>query len=140
MTRLTAIVCFAACGCSRPVDDGRLALAAVETVEAAPSAPRSDSTSGPLKVWMAANLARAVKTQDFEALAQALPVLADSAPPELAGWAAIATRGAEAAVARDIEAVRQSCGDCHDGYRAEYRARFRARPFPLPEMQQRGRR
>jgi hypothetical protein len=136
--RLAAVVCFAACGCSRPVDDG--GRPAVEAFDAVASAQRPGPASGPLKVWMAANLSRAVKTQDFEALAQALPVLAASAPPELEGWAAIAARGAEAAAARDIERVRQSCGDCHDSYRAAYRARFRARPFPLPEMQQRGRR
>ena len=138
MTRLAAIVCFAACGCSHAVDDGR---SAVEAVEAAPGASRPGTpASGPLKVWMAANLARAAKTQDFEALAQALPVLAASAPPELPGWAAIAARGAEAAAARDIERVRQSCGDCHDSYRAQYRDRFRSRSFPLPDLQKRGRR
>ena len=114
--RLAAVVCFAACGCAQSVD--------------APVTPPSDPKSAPLKVWMTANLARTVKTEDFEALARALATLAEGGPPELAGWAGVAERGARAAAAGDIERVRASCADCHASFRTEYRERFRARAFP----------
>jgi hypothetical protein len=112
--RLAALVCVAACGCA-------------QTVDAPP--PPSEPESAPLKVWMTANLSRAVKTEDFEALGRALSALAQGGPPEFAGWAGIAERGAQAAAERDIERVRASCAECHKAYRADYRERFRARPF-----------
>jgi hypothetical protein len=133
--RLAVAVCFAACSCTRAVAEGEPpAPTAVEAVGVPPTMSTS-SESAPLKQWMAANLARTVKTQDFEALARALSVLAESAPPELAGWGAIADRGAQAARDRDIDRVRQSCGDCHQTYRREYRERFQTRPFPLHATQ-----
>ena len=122
MTRLAVLVCAAACGCAQPVDPR-------STTAAEPEA-------APLKQWMTANLSRAVKTPDFEALGRALSALATGGPPELGGWADIAERGAHAAAARDIERVRQSCADCHRTHRAEYRERFRARPFPRHDTQQ----
>ena len=131
--RLAAVVCFAACSCTRAVAEGE--PPGPTAVEAAGVSPTTSSESAPLKQWMAANLARTVKTQDFEALARALSVLAESAPPELAGWGAIADRGAQAARDRDIDWVRQSCADCHQTYRREYRERFQTRPFPLHATQ-----
>jgi len=124
--RLAALVCVAACSCAQPVD--------------APPPAAAETESAPLKVWMTANLARPVKTQEFEALGRAFAALAEGGPPELAGWAGIAARGVQAAAERDIERVRRSCADCHQTYRAEYRERFRTRPFPSHDKQQGGRR
>ena len=119
MMHLLALVCaVVACGCRAYPRGGQT--------------PDADSAgSFPLKVWMAANLARPMKTQDVEALNGALSLVASNAPSELPGWAAIADRGARAAAAGDVERVRQCCSDCHDTYRKDYRERFRSRPFPL---------
>lgn len=116
--QVLAFVCVLACGC-RVSPRGE-------------QSPDADNTgSFPLKQWMAANLARPMKAQDLDVLNRSLALVAGNAPSELAGWAAIAERGARAAAEGDVERVRQCCSDCHETYRKDYRERFRSRPFPL---------
>lgn len=107
-----------------------------EAVLATPSpAPPSDEhpdENYPLQEWMSANLARPVKAQDFPALERALGSLASIGPDQFPDWKRFAKAGAIAAAAKDIDRVRASCTDCHQTYRAEYRAQMRTRP--LPEM------
>jgi hypothetical protein len=95
---------------------------------AAPSGP-AVAAATPMKDWMVASLARPVKQQDFAALERALHTTAGYAPSEFPEWGAIAERGARAAAAHDIEAVRESCTACHNEYRADYREQMRSRPL-----------
>lgn len=84
----------------------------------------------PLKQWMQANMGRAIKVEDFEALERGLTMVAGWAPTEFPDWHAIAERGARAAAAHDIDGVRRACGDCHNEYRTEYREQMRTRSLP----------
>jgi hypothetical protein len=139
---LTALAALASCA-GEPAEagttpgDSRAAPAAptrpATTRPATPTAPPAPVAEVyPLKEWMSANLARPVKSAEFEALEEALKQAASFAPPEFETWRSIASAGARAAHARDIEGVRQSCSDCHAQYRANYRDTMRSRP--LPEM------
>jgi hypothetical protein len=92
-----------------------------------PAPAAADSEDFPLKQWMSANLGRAIKTEDFPALERALASAAGFAPPEFPGWRAIAERGSRAAAARNIAGARDSCTQCHNKFRAEYRAKMRTR-------------
>ena len=121
---VVAFVCLVACGCRAYPRGGQ-----------APDAEGSQSF--PLKLWMAANLARPMKEQDLAALNRSLSLVAANAPAELAGWAAVAERGARAAAEGDVERVRQCCSDCHETYRKDYRERLRSRPFPLNDTPER---
>jgi hypothetical protein len=96
--------------------------------EETPAAPAQKAPT-PMKDWMTSSLARPVKQQDFAALERALHTTADYAPSEFADWRDIAERGARAAAARDIEAVRESCKTCHNEYRLDYREQMRSRPL-----------
>jgi hypothetical protein len=87
----------------------------------------------PLKLWMTANLSRAMKAQELPTLGRGLAIVAANVPPDFGTWAAIAERGVRAAAAGDVEEVRRSCTDCHDRYRASYRERHRARAYPFEE-------
>jgi hypothetical protein len=60
-------------------------------------------------------------------LAAALEKLASKAPAEYPQWADMARQGAQAAGRKDLAGVKQACVQCHDAYRAQFRASIRAR-------------
>ena len=97
----------------------------------APSAAcgRPPLQSCPLQQWMDANLASAFREGRMDRMVGPLETLAAMAPPEYASWKATALAGAAAAAHGDRNGVRDSCGSCHDTYRAAYRTAMRARPL-----------
>ena len=93
----------------------------------AQAATATSAQTFPLKEWMAANLNRPLRTDDFDALARSLNTAASYAPQRFGDWARIARQGATAAAAHDMAGVRASCSECHDKYRAEYKSSMRTR-------------
>lgn len=83
----------------------------------------------PMQGWMKKVMAGASSNEDGAELAKALTYVADHAPPEFKGWAAIARDGAAKAKAGDIDGAKASCKACHDAYKEKYRAEMRDRPF-----------
>lgn len=85
----------------------------------------------PLQQWMRSNVASQLAANNMSALATGLERSAKLAPdPAWTSWAAIASRGAEAARKGDVAGARASCKACHDAWRDAYRAKYRARPIP----------
>jgi hypothetical protein len=116
-----ALMCVAAC-------DG----ATREQLERRSASQPSASTvpdRAPLRTWMQAELVHRLKQADFDGLARSLDALAALRPPDLDRWEELARDGARAAAARDLEAVRRACMDCHQVYRTRYRERLRLRPI-----------
>jgi hypothetical protein len=62
-------------------------------------------------------------------LATAFTLVAGMSPDPAWAWVAIATRGAERAIAGDVSAAKAQCAACHESYREAYKARHRARPL-----------
>ncbi len=83
----------------------------------------------PLQGWMKKVMAGASSNEDGPALAKALTYVADHAPPEYKGWQTIAGDGAVKAKAGDIDGAKASCKQCHDAFKAKYKAEMRDRPF-----------
>lgn len=79
----------------------------------------------PLQSWMKANLQAQLNAGDMTRLARALDDLATKAPAGFDGWAASATRAAEAARKNDIATVKAECKSCHDNDRSRFRAELR---------------
>lgn len=79
----------------------------------------------PLQSWMKANLQAQLNAGDMTRLARALDDLAAKAPAGFDGWAASATRAAEAARKNDVATVKAECKSCHDNDRARFRAELR---------------
>ena len=63
---------------------------------------------------------------DYERLEASFNELAAHAPASFERWEGLAKSGAQAAARRDEVLVRQSCQDCHDSYRADFRRRLRS--------------
>lgn len=124
---VVALVCLLEGGCR---SDG----VPSESGDNAPSASmgacgRPPLPSCPLQQWMNANLAPAFREGRLERLVRPLETLAAMAPAEFVNWKATALAGAAAAARGDRGGVRDSCGSCHDAYRAQYRAAMRGRPI-----------
>ena len=83
----------------------------------------------PLQGWMKKVMAGASSNEDGPALAKALTYVADHAPPEYKGWQTIAGDGAMKAKAGDIDGAKAACKQCHDAYKAKYKAEMRDRAF-----------
>jgi len=77
---------------------------------------------------MDSHLAAAYREDRLQRLVAPLQYLATLALAEFPDWKAIALTGAAAAAAGDRAGVRDSCGNCHAAYRAQYRAAMRTRP------------
>jgi hypothetical protein len=84
----------------------------------------------PLETWMETELSAPLQTRDWAHLSRAIARLAADAPEHFPRWRHWSTRSAEAARARNSEAVRVACKGCHNEYRDEYRALMPARPAP----------
>ena len=82
----------------------------------------------PLQAWMRKNVATAVAAKDAAALAVALDRVASFSPDASWRWAEISKRAADAARRGDIAEARKSCQDCHHAYKADWNAKYRARP------------
>jgi hypothetical protein len=130
MMRLLAFGLLAAGACENRSAAIKSAVPSASAAASPPSRERpADDDPHPLKSWMTANMARPIKTGSFDELARALALVAKIDAPGLTDWAPIARRGRQAAFARDIDAVRASCADCHDRYRDAYRRTMRDRPL-----------
>jgi hypothetical protein len=79
----------------------------------------------PTQAWMKAALQPFVMANDTPRLAEAFEHLAKAAPTGYADWASISRAGAKAANAGNLAAAKQSCGDCHNLYRARFRGELR---------------
>lgn len=84
----------------------------------------------PLQRWMRERVATAVTANDAPALAKALDQMAKFSPSAAWQWNAMSATAADAARKGDMAEARKSCQGCHNAYKAEYRAKFRARPVP----------
>lgn len=106
--------------------------------DAAPDEPIAQAACGamgqppcPLQAYMRANVATPLASNDVEALAAGLDRVRRFAPdPSWASWASFAAEAAAAARARDITRTRAACRGCHQAWREQYRAAYRARPLP----------
>jgi hypothetical protein len=79
---------------------------------------------------MKANASSSLQARDFERLERALHrIEAMSGRGVQPEWRTIASAAAASAAAHDLEGVRRGCFDCHERYRADYRAKFRPEPL-----------
>lgn len=84
----------------------------------------------PLQRWMKANAQANLASGDTARLADAMDTLAREAPEGFPGWAESARGAAASARARDLDAVRARCRECHAAHRQGYRADRRTAPAP----------
>jgi hypothetical protein len=66
----------------------------------------------------------ALSRGDAKELQEAFLATKRKARPEFARWAEIADAGVAAASAKNMQAVKDTCKDCHDLYQQKYRERF----------------
>jgi hypothetical protein len=110
---------------------GALAMSASPSVASADAAACGEKgqTPCPLQKWMRANLGASATNGDTAAMAIALKKSAAFSPdPSMADWAKISNEGAAAAAKGDLDGAKASCKGCHDKYKADYKAKFRAKP------------
>jgi hypothetical protein len=123
-------------------DTHELAAAADETIAApsawhqrevdAPSCGGPGQQACPLQGWMRRNIGAPLASNNQAALADGLERASRLAPdPSWKSWSEIARTGAAAARRGDLAGARKACTACHDAWRAEYRAKHRARPVPF---------
>jgi hypothetical protein len=86
----------------------------------------------PLGKWMKPNMGAALAGQDFDTLKTSLDLVASKPPPSgsYPEWSNMAKAGSAAAAKQDIKGVKAACKSCHDAYKENYIAAFKARPFP----------
>jgi hypothetical protein len=78
---------------------------------------------------MKSTLQAYLRTNDYQRLEASLNELAAHPPAGYERWQEMAKLGARAAARRDDGQVRQSCQDCHDGFRARFRSERRGTPL-----------
>jgi hypothetical protein len=83
----------------------------------------------PLQRFMRESVAAPLARGDTKTIADSLRKVATSGPSEFTTWPSIASAGATAAERGDTAALRSACNACHKAFRAEYRAKYRARPL-----------
>jgi hypothetical protein len=84
----------------------------------------------PLQGWMSTVVQPALASKEASKLAAALRQCAKYAPPGFPEWAKIANEGATAVDrASNVTAGKKSCTDCHNLYKAKYKAEARTRPL-----------
>ena len=84
----------------------------------------------PLQKIMRDDVSNAVVAGDGARLATVLDRVAAAAPDATWTWAAIARQGALAAREGDLAGARKACAQCHELYKAPWRASHRARAVP----------
>jgi hypothetical protein len=90
---------------------------------------RSDLPDCPLQAWMKANMAHQAMDGDVKAVERGFTKLAGTCLDGYPDWSSTAQAAAVAAHRGDLEAARRGCKQCHEEYRAKYRAERRAAPF-----------
>ncbi len=83
----------------------------------------------PLQTWMKGTAARTLASGTPEALVAVFERIERIDPPGYDGWKAIASQGAAAARASNVDGCRVACKACHDQYRQRYRDTDRRRPL-----------
>jgi hypothetical protein len=83
----------------------------------------------PMQGWMKRVMAPAASAGEGPALAAALTYVEKHVPPGFDTWASISSEGAKKAKAGDVAGAKASCKQCHDAYKAQYKATMRDRPF-----------
>ncbi len=83
----------------------------------------------PMQAWMKSTMASASSSGDGDRLAKALTYSATRAPPGYDAWTAIARAGATKARSGDIDGAKESCKQCHDKYKDDYKATMRDRAY-----------
>jgi hypothetical protein len=83
----------------------------------------------PLQKWMKENMKPALDQQDTARLTQTFETVAAHPPPGFSGWDTIAKKGADAARAGDLGAVKGACKQCHDELRSRFRKELRDKPL-----------
>jgi len=114
-----------------------LSSAADDRTDEDEAQPLDNDCNGPcpLHDWMEKNVQAAVEDGNTRALSKALKRAAEFAPDPSwnAGphaWRTISLAGAEKAAAGDMPGARASCKGCHQAWRKQYKAQYRARPVP----------
>jgi hypothetical protein len=80
---------------------------------------------------MKPNMGAPLAGQDFPTLQKSFEFVAGKAPSgEYGDWTKIATSGSGAAAKQDLAAVKASCKQCHDSYKAKYKKDFPDKAFP----------
>jgi hypothetical protein len=79
----------------------------------------------PTQRWMKATLQAYLRTRDYKRLESSFKMLAERGPAGYDKWGEMAELGARGAAASDEAMVRQSCQNCHDSYRAQFREQHR---------------
>ncbi|HSO41187.1 MAG TPA: hypothetical protein VLT33_52030 [Labilithrix sp.] len=88
------------------------------------------SEACPLQRLMRDEVANAVVGGDGAALAATLERVAQATPDATWAWSTIARAGAAAARAGDRPGTRKACAQCHELYKAQWRASHRRRAVP----------
>jgi hypothetical protein len=74
---------------------------------------------------MKATLQAYLRTHDYKRMETSFKELAEHVPAGYDKWGELAELGARGAAASDETMVRQSCQNCHDSYRAQFRKQYR---------------
>jgi hypothetical protein len=120
-----------------PIDASRTGAAPQAAASPPVAQPGAPPATRPLPRWMESQLLYRIRIKDFRGLARSLGALAATAPPQFPRWAEIATRAAQAAQDRDVEAVREGCAACHYLYRVRFRTT--ATPYDTDRLIERSR-
>ena len=84
----------------------------------------------PLQKIMRDDVSNAVVSGDGPRLAAVLDRVAAATPDPTWTWTAIARQGAVAARAGDLASARKACAQCHEPYKAPWRASHRTKQVP----------
>ncbi len=69
----------------------------------------------------------AVQASDMKALSPLYDLTKRKGAPEFEQWGAISDRGKSASERSDVAAIKATCTECHDLYRAGYKAKYGSR-------------
>jgi len=114
---------------------GAAGLGASLPVRADEACGEKGQKSCPLQGWMEDNVQAPLDDGNLKKVAEALEKAATFAPDKKwdegdSGWSATAKKGAAAAKAGDLKAVKASCKTCHKAFRKDYKAKHRMRAVP----------
>jgi hypothetical protein len=83
----------------------------------------------PLQRWMKGTMQTYQRAGDHARLAGAFRELAEHAPSGFESWKSQAERGAQLALDKNDDGVKQICKDCHNEHRSRYRKELRGAPL-----------
>jgi len=76
---------------------------------------------------MQANSGPSMSAKDFKALVGIFNRIATMGPPGYPNWSSIAKNGAQAAQSEDNDGCKAACRQCHDQYKAKFKADYPVR-------------